>query len=102
MPYVMGSQGNIVAILWADDNPLRVPPLPDRSNKILWVSRPGQQAAATLWIRAALNGAGPTVTRQVTGGPGPSIIDLPTAGCWSVSLSWSGHQDHLELRYVAS
>jgi len=39
------------------------------------------------------------VTRQVAGGPGPSIIDLPAAGCWSVNLSWSGHHDHLTLRY---
>jgi hypothetical protein len=102
MPYVMGAQGNIVAILWAEHDPLRAPPLPDRSNKILWVSRLGLQSTDSLQIRATLGGTGRTVTREVTGGPGPSIINLPTAGCWSLNLSWSGHQDHLELRYVAS
>jgi hypothetical protein len=102
MPYVMGAQGNIVAILWAEHDPLRAPPLPDRSNKILWVSRLGLQPTDSLQIRATLSGTGRTVTREVTGGPGPSIINLPTAGCWSLNLSWSGHQDHLELRYVAS
>ena len=100
MPYLMGAQGDIVAILWAD--PLHAPPLANRSNKILWVSRVDERLASPLWIRATLNGTGRTVTREVTGGPGPSIIDLPAAGCWSFGLSWSGHQDHLDLRYVAS
>jgi hypothetical protein len=102
MPYVMGARGDIVAILWADHDPLHAPPMADRSNKILWVSRLSGQLAAPLWIRATLGGTGRTVTREVTGGPGPSIIDLPAAGCWSFDLSWSGHQDHLDLRYVAS
>jgi hypothetical protein len=34
--------------------------------------------------------------------PGPSYVNLPAAGCWSLSLSWSGHHDRLELRYTAS
>jgi hypothetical protein len=71
------------------------------SSKILWVSRVNQGAFTPLRIQATLNGANQTVTRQVAGGPGPSIIDLPAAGCWSVNLSWSGHHDHLTLRYSA-
>src|SRR6266704_1258753 len=39
MPHVMGARGNIVAILWAPRDALRSPALPDRTNKILWVSR---------------------------------------------------------------
>ena len=101
MPYVLGAQGNIVAILWAPRDPLHAPPLPDRSNKILWVSRPGLQAPAPLLIRARLSGTSRTVTREVAGGPGPSIIDLPAAGCWFLDLSWSGHHDQLDLRYTA-
>lgn len=102
MPYVMGAQGNIVAILWADHDPLHAPPLASTSNKILWVSRLNEQLASPLWIRATLNGTGRTATREVVGGPGPSIINLPAAGCWSFNLSWGGHQDHLDLRYAAS
>jgi hypothetical protein len=102
MPYVMSDRGEIVAILWADHDPLHAPPLPNVSNKILWVSRVNQGAFTPLRIRATLDGANQTVTRQVAGGPGPSIIDLPGAGCWSVNLSWSGHHDHLTLRYSAS
>jgi hypothetical protein len=101
MPYVLGARGDIVAIVWADHDALHAPPLANRGNKILWVSRLSQQLAAPLLITATLNGTGQTVTREVTGGPGPSTIDLPAAGCWSFDLSWSGHHDQLDLRYVA-
>jgi hypothetical protein len=98
MPYVLGDHGKIVAILWAD--PLHSPPLANENNKILWVARvlpvPGP-----LTIQATLNETGQTVTREVAGGPGPSIINLPRAGCWSFNLSWAGNRDQLELRYVA-
>ena len=100
MPYVMGDRGDIVAILWADHNPLHAPPLATVNNKILWVSKMIPGPFTPLRIRATLDGTNQTVTRQVTGGPGPSIIDLPAAGCWSLSLSWSGHHDHLSLRYA--
>src|SRR6266851_2804608 len=92
----------IVAVLWADRDPLRVPALADRQNKILWVSKVDVRAGAPLWIRATLNGTGRTVTRELAQGPGPSYVNLPAAGCWSLSLSWSGHHDQLELRYTAS
>jgi hypothetical protein len=35
----------------------------------------------------------------VGGGPGPSIIDLPQAGCWHLALKWSGHTDTMRLTY---
>ncbi len=101
MPYVMGDRGDIVAILWADHNPLHAPPLA-KANKILWVAKVVSGTFTPLRIRATLDGTNQTVTRQVAGGPGPSIIDLPVAGCWSLNLTWSGHQDHLALRYSAS
>jgi hypothetical protein len=47
------------------------------SNKILWVSRVNQGVLTPLRIRATLDGTNQAVTRQVAGGPGPSIIDLP-------------------------
>ncbi|WP_432868853.1 hypothetical protein [Microbispora rosea] len=53
-----------------------------------------------LLIEARLDGSGPPVTREVPGGPGPSGVDLPEAGCWHVTLRWSGHVDTLRLRYV--
>jgi hypothetical protein len=101
MPHVMGEAGNIVAILWADRDALHSPSLPDRGNKILWVSRIPFAAPNPLVITATLAGGTRPVTVSVPGGPGPSIIDLPAPGCWTFHLSWSGHTDELKLRYVA-
>ena len=101
MPHVMGEAGNIVAILWATRDALHSPSLQDKSNKILWVSRIPLVAPNPLVIKAVLAGSARTATVSVPGGPGPSIIDLPTPGCWTLHLSWSGHADELRLRYVA-
>lgn len=101
MPHVMGAAGNIVAILWAPRDALHAPPLQDRNNKILWVSRIPLTAPGTLVIKAALAGSTRTATVSVPGGPGPSIIDLPASGCWTLHLNWSGHTDELKLRYAA-
>ena len=101
MPHAMGEAGDIVAILWAPRDALHAPSLPDRSNKILWVSRIPLVAPNPLVIKATLAGSTLTATVSVPGGPGPSIIDLPAPGCWTLHLSWSGHTDELKLHYVA-
>ena len=99
-PHVLGADGDIVAILWAVRDPLHAPPLADRANKILWVSRLPVQPLSPLKIRATLAGTGLNVSREVIGGPGPSYVDLPAAGCWILALSWSGRTDQVKLRYV--
>jgi len=97
MPHVLGAQGKIVAIIWAPA--LHAPPLPNQANKILWVSRLAVQPGP-LTIQATLNGTDRTATRVLPDGPGPSYVDLPAAGCWTLNLSWSGHRDQVELRYA--
>ena len=101
MPHVMGKAGNIVAILWASRDALHSPPLQSRNNKILWVSRVPLNVPDPLIIKATLAGSTRTATEYVPGGPGPSIIALPAPGCWTLHLSWSGHTDELQLRYLA-
>jgi hypothetical protein len=96
MPYVLGEHGDIIAILFG--NPLASPPRKDMSNKILWVSRPLLTTSSPLTIKASLPG-GTIFTTQVPGGPGPSIIDLPKAGCWHLTLTWSQHTDTMDLLY---
>lgn len=98
MPYVLGANRSIVAILFG--NPLRSPPAKDHNNKILWVS-PVSEAGSPLKIQARLSGSNRVVTREVEGGPGPSIIDMPAPGCWIFTLTWSGHTDKLAVRYSA-
>ncbi|WP_226899053.1 hypothetical protein [Nonomuraea phyllanthi] len=99
MPYVVGDRGDIAAVVFGD--PLLAPPDENRGNKILWVSRVPQEAGDPLKIEAYLDGSGTPVLREVPGGPGPSGIDLPKAGCWHLTLRWSGHVDTLNLRYVS-
>jgi hypothetical protein len=97
MPHVMGAAGDIVAILWAPRNALHAPALPARRNKILWVSR---LSSGPMTIRAMLAGSTRAVTVDLPDGPGPSYLDLPAPGCWTLHLSWGGHTDQLSLRYV--
>jgi len=84
VPYVLSDRGDVVAILWADHDPLVAPPVAGRNNKILWVPRVASPVGTPLQIRATLTSTGMTATRAVDGGLGPSTIDLPAPGCWSV------------------
>lgn len=97
MPHVLGAAGNIVAILWATPNALHAPALSDRANKILWVSR---VSPGPMTIRATLAGSTRTATVDLPNGPGPSHVNMPAPGCWTLHLSWGGHTDQLSLRYV--
>jgi hypothetical protein len=102
MPYELGRNGRIAALVFG--YPLWSPPEKDRANKILWVERHAVQRPTALWIRAqrmsGTRAVGRAVTRVVAHGPGPSIINLPAAGCWRLSLTWSGRSDTLDLRYL--
>ena len=76
------------------------------NNKILWVARSDPKpwsafAHSRSAHDAARGSSGRPVSRSVFGGPGPSIIDLPAAGCWRMTLTWSGRTDSLDLRYAA-
>jgi hypothetical protein len=43
---------------------------------------------------------GTPVARRVQGGPGPSFVNLPRAGCWRFTLRWAHNVDELDLVYV--
>jgi hypothetical protein len=96
--YVQGVGGDIVGVLFGW--PLTAPPPRDRQNKILWVARVSA-GDEPLRIAARLMNSDLAVVRQVRGGPGPSIVDLPAAGCWRLELTWSGHADQLFVPYQA-
>jgi hypothetical protein len=95
-PFVLGDRGDIIAILFAQ--PLQAPPAADHNNKILWVPRVWTESGP-LVIDATLVGTAVTARREIDGGPGPSIIDLPQAGCWQLHLRWGKLEDNLRLRY---
>jgi len=101
IPHVLGDKGQIVAILFG---PLEAPPGPNTGDKVLWVAKDPVKPLSDLEITARRVEDGKPVGkpehRTVQGGPGPSGIELPTAGCWRMSLAWSGRTDQLELRYT--
>lgn len=99
MRYELGAAGRIAVIPFG---PLSSPPA-DHTNKILWVShvstRPGDPLRIVAQRMTGTRRDGAPVMRAVTGGPGPSIINLPSPGCWRLSLRWSGWTDQLDLQY---
>jgi hypothetical protein len=95
MPFVRSQSGNVVAIIFSE--PLFAPPRPDANNKVLWVWRELSVASSDVRMTARLDGTGPAVTMGLPSPVGPSIVDLPSPGCWRVTLSWPGGSDTLDL-----
>ncbi len=100
MPFVTSKSGAMVAIIFA--NPLISPALPDLGNKILWVTNDDDSAGDGLHIAGHLEGGTATMTATVDGGPGPSLINVPVAGCWQFDLSWGSHRDTIDIPYAKS
>jgi hypothetical protein len=101
VPHVLGDDGDIIAILFTGT--LHSPPSDEVNNKILWVAPTGAEPGGSLEIDAVLAGTSRHASREVMGGPGPSIIDLPAEGCWHLALTWGerpDQQDSLDLDYV--
>lgn len=97
----VGHLGEIAAIIFR--SPLVVPPPTDGGNKILWVSRQATIANRLDISAQRMDGTvaiGGPVQRFVDGGPGPSYVDLPQAGCWRLTLSWADRTDSLDLEYM--
>ncbi|HEY6744957.1 MAG TPA: hypothetical protein VI357_04480 [Mycobacteriales bacterium] len=104
IPFARSRDGRFLAIVFG--NPLSAPPAPDRSNKILWVVAPVtgatvESAPGQFWVEARLEGTGLSVRRDIGLAPGPSIVDLPRAGCWQLELHWGPYRDTMGLRYRA-
>jgi hypothetical protein len=99
VPHVLGTHGRIVAILFGGT--LHAPPSPDLRNKILWVSPTGGEEP--LRIDATRADGRAHARRVIADGPGPSYVDLPSAGCWRLVLSWGAagtERDSLDLAYA--
>jgi hypothetical protein len=103
MHYALGDRGAIAALLFA--YPLESPAPNARANKILWVAHHPASARTNLRIYAqrmvGTRAVGVEAIRTVAGGPGPSIVDLPHAGCWRLTLDWGPQFDTLDLQYRA-
>ena len=93
---VYSDRGLMLAILFG--TPLTAPPAADHNNKILWVAKVGAEGAFS--IDARLEGSDRRFQREIGPAPGPSIVDLPAAGCWHLELRWGSYRDTISLRYA--
>src|SRR6516162_11711971 len=85
--HVMGVRDDIVAILWGGPKTsLYAPPRKDQNNKILWVARRPLpvMSPSPMTIRATLTGTHLVARRVLPTGPGPSLVNLPAPGCWTL------------------
>jgi hypothetical protein len=104
LPYALSHEGNLFAALFA--NPLRAGPgVTNPNNKILWIARaPRDGQPLKLTLRPA-DGAGQVVTQEEPADSSlgeiyPSIVDVPSPGCWRITAEWSGNRATLELPWV--
>lgn len=97
-----GHAGDVTAFLFG--YPLRAGQPTDRQNKILWVVRQPRNGAELVLSGRPLGRSAPVVRfqRPADSSPGeiyPSIVDVPTAGCWEFTLRWNGNHDVIDLPY---
>ncbi len=85
VPWALGTHGDTVAYVFATQLVAGVSPRVDGSNnKVLWEAKD----ASSLLVEGDPFGKQQPV---VTIAGGPSITDVPTAGCWTFGLSWESN-----------
>jgi hypothetical protein len=90
VPWALASTGDAVAYVFAGQLVAQPSPRADgTNNKILWVAR-GDQGGFIVDGRPR---GQPRPVVSVAGGP--SIVDLPSPGCWTFTLQWAGHPSSL-------
>ncbi len=102
LPYAVSREANVVAVLFG--YPLRAGHREDgRSNKILWDMRdPRDGQPLLLTARPLAGGSAVNLTFPAGASPGeiyPSSVDVPTPGCWHMTLQWNGHTATIDLPY---
>jgi hypothetical protein len=103
VPFAIDGAQTVVGFLFG--NPLRAGHPENPANKILWIVR-FPRDGSDLTINAHPEGSATPVVKVVqpaNSGPGeiyPSIVDMPTAGCWVMDLAWGSHRATLALPYA--
>ncbi len=97
------TEGNVVAFLFAD--PLRAGEPENPANKILWVVKKPRGGTDLVITGHPLDADAPTVSQREApdSSPGeiyPSIVNVPSPGCWQFTLQWNGNTDTIELPYT--
>lgn len=104
LPYATSAHGSAAAFIFG--NPLRAGDPSNPANKILWIVRLPRDGSALVIRAKPLHATAPvvTVTRPPDSSPGqiyPSYVNVPSPGCWRLTLKWAGQSDTLDLRWAA-
>jgi len=97
-------ESNLVGVVFG--YPLTAPPVASGAqNKILWIVKEPRNGSDLVLTLRPDSGAEPVTLREPpNSSPGeiyPSIVDVPTPGCWNVVAEWAGHRATFELFYEA-
>jgi hypothetical protein len=91
VPWAFGTGNDTVAYVYATQLVAGTSPrVNGTNNKILWESKDLPSGAGVAIDAQPMGQTEPVVTLA----GGPSIVDLPTAGCWTFQLSWSSNGKH--------
>jgi hypothetical protein len=88
VPWALGTDGTTVAYVFATQ--LVAGPSPranGTNNKVLWEAKDYPSGGGVMVEGHPLGASQPVVT--IAGGP--SITDVPAAGCWTFQLSWTAN-----------
>lgn len=87
VPWALGTGGHAVAFVFARQLVAGTSPRVDgTNNKVLWVANAGYSN----FVVEAIPPGGTQALVTVNGGP--SIMDVPSAGCWKFRLTWGSPQ----------
>jgi hypothetical protein len=104
LPFAVSAQHNVVGFLFG--YPLAGYRRSDPTNKVLWIVRTPRHGHPLVLTARPLGTSHPIVRERLSAdsGPGeiyPSIVNLPSPGCWHVTLRWHHASASLNLQYVA-
>jgi hypothetical protein len=100
LPYALGSGDAVAAFFFA--RPLRAGHPENPANKVLWVVGSPRNRQPLLVTARPAGDAGRAVhlREEADSGPGeiyPSIVDLPSPGCWRLELRWTSHRAVIDV-----
>ncbi len=103
LPYFITSPATAAGFLFA--YPLRAGNVSNPNNKILWVVGLPRDGNPLRVEGHPLSTSSPTIDQSFpdNSGPGeiyPSIVDVPTAGCWHFDLTWGPNKTTVDLVYA--
>jgi hypothetical protein len=93
IPWAAGTPSTAIAILFATELVARGQRPDGSSNKVLWVTETSTYQLRIVARPADGTGSPIAINNPTTNGNQvPSIVDLPTAGCWTFQLTWGPAQ----------